>query len=107
MTRVTSGNICQLRLVEELREQLGWYCAHLSTSMKFDTDVDQNILNSFFEGAKAGAHSGSPQSQNPIWPPADIGFCHNFVTKSRRIMSESSVNMFLTSRIPNLNSILT
>ena len=45
-------------LVEELREQLGWYCAHLSTSMKFDTDVDQNILNSFFEGAKAGAHWG-------------------------------------------------
>ena len=45
-------------VVEELREQLGWYCAHLSTSMKFDTDVDQNILNSFFEGAKAGAHWG-------------------------------------------------
>ena len=47
-----------LPIVEELREQLGWYCAHLSTSMKFDTDVDQNILNSFFEGAKAGAHWG-------------------------------------------------
>ena len=45
-------------IVEELREQLGWYCAHLSTSMKFHTDVDQNILNSFFEGAKAGAHWG-------------------------------------------------
>ena len=45
-------------LVEELREQLGWYCAHLSTSMKFDKDVDQNILNSFFEGAKAGANWG-------------------------------------------------
>ena len=45
-------------VVDELREQLGWYCAHLSTSMKFDTDVDQNILNSFFEGAKAGAHWG-------------------------------------------------
>ena len=43
-------------VVEELREQFGWYCAHLSTSMTFDTDVDQNILNSFFEGAKAGAH---------------------------------------------------
>ena len=45
-------------IVEELREQLGWYCAHLSTSMKFGTDVDQNILNSFCEGAKAGAHWG-------------------------------------------------
>ena len=28
------------------------------TSMKFDTDVEQNILNSFFEGAKAGARWG-------------------------------------------------
>ena len=26
--------------------------------MKFDTDVDQNILNSFFEGAEADAHWG-------------------------------------------------
>ena len=51
--------MCQLLvLVEELREQLGWYCAHLSTSMKFDTDVEQNILNSLFEGAKAGARWG-------------------------------------------------
>ena len=54
----TGMNNALLLLVEELREQLGWYCAHLSTSMKFDTDVDQNILNSFFEGAKAGAHWG-------------------------------------------------
>ena len=52
------GNRTFCALVEELREQLGWYCAHLSTSMKFDTDLDQNILNSFFEGAKAGAHWG-------------------------------------------------
>ena len=37
---------------------LGVYCADLSTSMKFGTDVDQNILNLFFEGAKAGAHWG-------------------------------------------------
>ena len=35
---------------------LGGYCADLSTSMKFGTDVDQNILNSFFESTKAGAH---------------------------------------------------
>ena len=33
-------------------------CADLSTSMKFGTDVDQNILNSFFEGAEAGAQWG-------------------------------------------------
>ena len=33
-------------------------CADLSTSMKFGTDVDQNILNSFFEGAEAGASWG-------------------------------------------------
>ena len=53
-----NGVLSHCSLVEELRGQLGWYCAHLSTSMKFDTDVDQNILNSFFEGAKAGAHWG-------------------------------------------------
>ena len=56
-----TGEVSQVEeqaLVEELREQLGWYCAHLSTSMTFDTDVDQNILNSFFEGGKAGAHWG-------------------------------------------------
>ena len=34
------------------------FCAHLSTSMKFGPDVDQTILNSFFEGAKAGANWG-------------------------------------------------
>ena len=45
-------------LVQALRDFLGWYCADLSTSMKFGTDVDQNILNSFFEGAEAGAHLG-------------------------------------------------
>ena len=39
-------------LVEELMDQLGWYCAHLSTSMKCDKDVDQNILNSFFRAPK-------------------------------------------------------
>ena len=31
--------------MKELRVQLGWYCADLTTSMKFGTDVDQNILN--------------------------------------------------------------
>ena len=30
-------------------------CADLSTSMKFGILVDQNILNSYFEGAEAGA----------------------------------------------------
>ena len=30
-------------------------CANLSKSMKFGTHVGQNILNSFFEGAIAGA----------------------------------------------------
>ena len=29
-------------------------CADFSTRMKFGIDVDQNILNSFFEGAEAG-----------------------------------------------------
>ena len=32
------------------------YCADLSTSMKSGTNVEQNILNSFFEGAEAGAY---------------------------------------------------
>ena len=48
-------------LVEELRTN----CADLSTIMTFGTDVDQNILNSFFEGAKAGGpwgrHNGIKQ----------------------------------------------
>ena len=34
-------------------------CADLSTSMKFGIHVDQNIPNSFFEGAKAGAQWGN------------------------------------------------
>ena len=42
--------------VQALRDFLGGYCADLSISMKFGTDVDQNILNSFFEGAEVGAH---------------------------------------------------
>ena len=37
---------------------LGGYCADLSTSMKFGTDVEQNILNSFTEGAEAGSQWG-------------------------------------------------
>ena len=45
-------------IVGALREPIGVYCADLSTSVKFDTEVDQSILISFFEGAKAGAHWG-------------------------------------------------
>ena len=45
-------------LVGDLRELIGVHCADLSTSVKFDTEVDQSILISFFEGAKAGAHWG-------------------------------------------------
>ena len=48
----------EVNLVQALRDFLGGYCAVLSTSMKFGTDVDGNILNSFFEGAEAGAHWG-------------------------------------------------
>ena len=32
-------------VVEELRDEIVGYCADLSTSMKFGTDVDQIILN--------------------------------------------------------------
>ena len=39
-------------IVQAHRDSLGGggegYCADLSTSMKFGTDVDQNILNLFF-----------------------------------------------------------
>ena len=52
-----------LLLVQALRDILGGYCADLSTSMKFGTDVEQNILNSFFEGAKASAYWGHHISQ--------------------------------------------
>ena len=37
---------------------LGIYCADLSTIVQFGTDADQTIINSFFEGAKAGARWG-------------------------------------------------
>ena len=47
-----------LTIVGALREPIGVYCADLSTSVTFDTEVDQSILLSFFEGAKAGAHWG-------------------------------------------------
>ena len=49
-----------------------------------------------FLGRQSRRSLASPQSQNPIWPPADIRFGHNFVTKSRRIMRDSSFYMFLT-----------
>ena len=45
-------------IVGALREPMGVYCADLSTSVKFDTEVDQSILISFSEGAKAGARWG-------------------------------------------------
>ena len=41
----------------------GGYCADLSTSMKYGTDVDENILNSFFEGAEAATHWGHHNCQ--------------------------------------------
>ena len=46
------------QIVGALREPIGVHCADLSTSVKFDTEVDQSVLISFFEGAKAGAHWG-------------------------------------------------
>ena len=52
------GISSRVLVVEKLRDHLGWYCADLSTSMTFGTHVDQTILNSFFESAKAGGHWG-------------------------------------------------
>ena len=45
-------------IVGALEEPIGVHCADLSTSVKFDTEVDQSILISFCEGAKVGAHWG-------------------------------------------------
>ena len=50
--------------MEELREQLGWYCADVSTTMAFGTCVDQSILNSFCEGAKGDSHWGRHNGKN-------------------------------------------
>ena len=50
--------VIPLLLVGALREPMGVYCADLSASVKFDTEVDQSILISFSEGAKAGARWG-------------------------------------------------
>ena len=51
-------------IVEELRYQLRWYCADVSAIMTFGTDVDLNILNSVFEGAKAGGLWGRHNAKN-------------------------------------------
>ena len=50
-------------IVDELRDEIWWYCEDLSTSMKLVTDVAQNILNSVFEGAKSGCHWGRHNSK--------------------------------------------
>ena len=42
----------------------GEECADLSTSKKFGVHVDTNILNSFCEGAEAGAQWGHHICQN-------------------------------------------
>ena len=52
------ASVAQVGFSRALRVSIGVYCADLSTSVKFDTEVDQSILISFFEGAKAGAHWG-------------------------------------------------
>ena len=59
------------QLVQALIDILGGYCADLSTSMKFGTDVEQNILNSFFEGVVKFL-LGPPYLSNPRWPLAAI-----------------------------------
>ena len=66
---VTRSSWCTARLrrspvVEEIMDQLWWYCADLSTSMTVGTDVEQNILNSVFEGAKAGGQCGRHNGKN-------------------------------------------
>ena len=45
-------------IVDELRDEIWWYCEDLSTSMTLGTDVAQNILNSVFKSAKFGCHCG-------------------------------------------------
>ena len=58
MLSQSSYKVSNSLLVQALRDILGGYCADLSTGMKFGTDVEQNILNSFFEGAEAGVYWG-------------------------------------------------
>ena len=79
----------------------------MSTSMTCGTYEDQNILNSFFEGAKAGAQLGRHNGKNQYGRQSLSDFVITPKTKSHRIMSEGSFYMFLTTMIPNLNSVLT
>ena len=37
-----------------------------------------------FWGRHSRRSQGRPYWQNPRWPPVDIWFCHNFITKSHR-----------------------
>ena len=92
-------------LVEKLRDHLGWYCADLSTSMKFGTHVDQTILNSFLRAPKPEVIGVATIAKSNMAASRYYNG-HNFVTKSRRIMRDGSFYMFLTSTIPNLNSVL-
>ena len=52
------SDVREQSIVGALRGSNRVYCEDLSTSVKFDTEVDQSILINFFEGAKAGAHWG-------------------------------------------------
>ena len=46
------GKFTYIVIVEELRDQLGWYFADLSAKMKFGKDVDHNILKKMFRAPK-------------------------------------------------------
>ena len=85
-------------IVGALREPIRIYCADLSTSVKFDTEVDQSILIYFFEGAIL-AKSKMATTRYFIF--------HNYITKGHKNMSKGTFYMYLTSRIPNLQSVLT
>ena len=60
------SEIQELYIVGFLRDEKGGYCADLSTSMKFGMNVVQNMLNSFFEGAKLSAHCGHHIGQSKM-----------------------------------------
>ena len=82
------------------------YCADLSTSMKFGTYVDQNILNSFLRAPKPALIGANIFTESKMDACRYLIYSYS-VTKSHRIINNSSFSRFLTSWILDLNSIST
>ena len=69
----------------------------VSTSMTFGTDVGQHILNSVFEGAKAGGLWGRQNGRNQYGRRSLLDFVITFATERQRITNEELCYTSLSS----------